>query len=52
VLGKRARALAEEQFDIARIGAEFDAVLHDAVRIAEHAREPVLALAPAGGIRL
>jgi colanic acid biosynthesis glycosyl transferase WcaI len=52
VLGKRARALAEEQFDIDRIGAEFDAVLHEAVRIAEPGREPVLALAPAGGIRL
>jgi colanic acid biosynthesis glycosyl transferase WcaI len=27
VLGKRARALAEERFDIDRIGAEFDAIL-------------------------
>lgn len=31
VLGKRARALAEERFDIGRIGAQFEDVLHEVV---------------------
>jgi glycosyltransferase involved in cell wall biosynthesis len=50
VLGKRARALAEERFDIDRIGAEFDEILSEAAGRATPDGQPVAVCAGSAAI--